>query len=202
LILAVTSVYRCRGILTGWQGAPGLTTAYFDTKAVATAADALTALTRYRGAWDVVKSQLAATITWTPQPAVDVLDVPTGTLVAGFSVIPPAVVVGTGAGVPGAAQVQAGLILDTQGVVNGKRLRGHMDVGPLVAAALGTVLPPAGVNTAIDAMGVALITVTPPAAVAPLVVWSRPRVGHAGAALPVLATTHAQKWFSLRSRRD
>jgi hypothetical protein len=200
--LAVTGIYRCRGVLNGWQGAPGLTTAYFDIGAAATAADALTALTRYRGAWDVVKSQLATSITWTPLAGVDVLDVPTGTLVAAFTVTPPAIVTGTGAGVPGAAQVAAGLILDTQGVVSGKRLRGHMDVSPLVAAALGTVLPPAGVNSAIDAMGVALITVTPPAAVAPLVVWSRPKVGRAGAALPVKAATHAQKWFSLRSRRD
>jgi hypothetical protein len=150
----------------------------------------------------VVKSILPNTITWSPQGAIDVLDVPTGTLVATFAVTPPAIVTGTSVASPGPAQVAAGLELDTQGVVHGHRLRGRTFVSPVSNLFSNNLLPPAGVNTAIDAMGVALITVTPPAAVAPLVVWSRPSTGRAGTALPVLGTTHATKWFSLRSRRD
>jgi hypothetical protein len=59
--------------------------------------------------------------------------------------------------------------------------------------------PPAGLGANLDAMGTAIIGVSPPLT-NPLVVWHRP-VAHAGGAdFPVASAVHSTKYFTLRSR--
>jgi hypothetical protein len=64
------------------------------------------------------------------------------------------------------------------------------------------VVPPAGLVTAVNAFGVALITASPPAAVAPHVVWRRPTLAIAGLFRPTTSALIAGKWWVIRSRRD
>jgi len=101
--------------------------------------------------------------------------------------------------------VAGGLILQTATVVRGRRLRGRSFVSPLSQASVAGNIPPSGLNANLDAMGVALLTISPPAA-NPLVVWSRPTKNPAGGVFPdgvsspALSSQHALKYFTLRSR--
>lgn len=205
--MGVANIYRVRTVLSGWQGGPGLATHYFETGVTNNATDALVAAARVRGAWDVVKGVFAGTTTMQVQGQVDVLDCQNGALVGSFGVTPPAVVTGTGAGVTGPAEVAGGLIYSASVVINGRRLVGRTNISPLRAGETATVSPSAGLNSGIDAMGVALLTISPPASI-PLVVWHRPtRLTPTsplanGAEYPALTSTHAGKFFALRSRRD
>lgn len=196
----MTSVglYRVRVTLTGAFGTPGLSTCYFaePTSGNSTAAGVVAG--RVRGAWDVIKSSLASTMVATVQPAVDFVDPATGNLMTSFVISPPAIVTSTGAN-QGPTQVMGGLELDTATVLNNHRLRGRLFIGPLSQASMAGNAPPGALGANLDAMGVALITISPPAT-NPLVVWHRP-VNHAnGQDFPVLSAVHATKFFTLRSR--
>lgn len=194
-------MYRVRTQISGWQGGPGLQTSYFDDAGLANGADALAAVNRVRGAWDVVKSILPSTVTAQTLGQVDVIDVPSGGLTNSLGVTQPAIVVGTGGAVPGPAQVAGGIQLLTQTFISGRRLRGHINISPLQQASVNILAPSVGTMNALAAMGVALVTISPPA-VPPLVVWRRPIPGRAGGMGAVTTSAAATKWFSLRSRRD
>lgn len=196
------SIYRVRAVVNGWQGGPGLNTFYFDASGGPSGADAATVAGRVRGAFDVFKTMFHSSVTVQVQPQVDVLEELNGVLIGSFGIATPAVVTGTSANVTGAAEVAAGLVLDTGLVVDGRRLKGRAFLSPLQGPILATVLPPAGLVTAVNAFGVAVATATPPAATAPLVVWRRPTPSVAGLIRPVLTASCAPKWFALRSRRD
>jgi hypothetical protein len=195
------SLYRIRTVISGWQGGPGLNTYYFSDGGAPSSADALTVVNRVRGAWDVVKSIMPNTVTAQTLGAVDVLDIPTGVLQTTFSVTQPAVVTGTVAGAIGPGQIAAGLILDTGNILHGRRFKGHSFINPISGTLTTSVSPSVGIGTAVAAMGVALLTVSPPAAV-PIMVWHRPVHGAGGSALPAISSSAATKWFSIRSRRD
>lgn len=206
--MAIQDMYRVRTVLSGWQGAPGLSTCYFDTAGVATSTDALTAVNRVRSAWDAIKGVLSSSTTAQVSGQVDTIASTDETLTGGFTVTTPAIVTGTGVGNTGPAQVSAGLVLLTSTIIRGRRLRGRINVSPLVSAQTGTVLPSAALNAALVSFGTALLTASPPAT-PPLVVWSRPvrdPVTHAittlGSQFVANGSTPAAKFFSLRSRRD
>jgi len=206
--VASSQLYRVRTVLSGWQGAPGLNTFYFQALSGGNATDALAAVNRVRGSWDVVKSVLSAAITAQTQGQVDIISDTDGSLQTSFNVTQPAVVTGTCGTAATVAQVAGGLELFTADVVDGRRVRGRSNIGPLCATFTGSILPPTGLNTALDAMGVALVTVSPPAT-PPLVIWHRPvfnKVTHTlirpGTNWQVTSSSHASKFFSIRSRRD
>lgn len=203
----MTLLYRCRATLQGWQGAPGLLTTYHRCPAPPTLAGAQAASDRVRGALDVVKTLFPSSWNATMQAAVDVIDDSDGSLDATFGTTPLAVVSGTLAGTFGPPQVMAGLSLATGVVVDGKRLRGRINLGPLHTSFTQSLTPPAGVITAVNAFGVALLTAAPPAASAPLMVWHRPKkdpvtgaIVRLGSSSEALSSQTAQKWFTLRSR--
>lgn len=205
--MSTSTMYRVRAVLAGWQGAPGLSTCYFSTGGSSSGADALAAANRVRGAWDVVKGVLANTTTINVQGQVDIIDPVQGQLIGSFAVTPPATVTGTGAGVTGPPQVAGGLELFTADVADNRRIRGRLFVSPLRAGETATISPSAGLNSGLDAMGVALVTVSPPAT-PPLVIWHRPvfdpapphAVTRTGSQFNVLSSGHATKFFTLRSR--
>ena len=151
-------LYRVRATMTGWTGSPGLYTAYFDASAGISPSNAATVAGRVRGAWDVYKSVLATVQTVQVQSTVDVLDDESGALVGSVTVAPPALVIGTAAtAFVGPAQVMGPLILDTGFIVDGRRLRGRQNLGPVAATQTNFDVPPTGLKTAINAFGVALI---------------------------------------------
>jgi len=194
------SIYRIRATITGVGGLPGLSTCYFDEPVGPDVGRATTCAGRVRGGWDVVKSSLAAGVTVQVQPAIDVLDETTGNLEGSLTIATPALVTSTGANV-GATQVAGGLVFSTGGIVNNRRVRGRLFISPLSQASMAGVTPPAGLGANLDAMGVALLTVSPPAA-NPLVIWHRPSSPTAtdGSSHPALGSIHATKYFTLRSR--
>lgn len=205
--MSTSTMYRVRAVLSGWQGGPGLSTCYFSTGGSANSGDALTAAGRVRGAWDVVKGLLPSAVTVAVQGQVDVIDPVNGELQTSFGVTPPATVTGTGVGNVGPPQVAGGLELFTNDVADKHRIKGRLFISPLVSANTVTVTPSAGTNSGLDAMGVALVTVSPPATPA-LCVWHRPIFGpppartllRAGSQFNVMSSGHATKFFTLRSR--
>ena len=205
--MATTTMYRVRTVLAGWQGGPGLSTVYFSTGGSPSGTDALAAVNRVRGAWDVIKGVLANTTTAQTLGQVDIIDPVAGALTGSFGVTQPAVVTGTGAGVTGPPQVAGGLELFTSDVVDNHRLKGRLFISPLRAGETATIIPSAGLNSGLDAMGVAIVTVSPPATPA-LCVWHRPKFGPApthtllrsGSQFNVTSSGHATKFFTLRSR--
>jgi hypothetical protein len=157
----------------------------------------------------VVKSILHSSMTVSMQASVDLIDEVDGALVGSFGTVPLANVVGTGPTSQGPPQVMAGLVLNTSQIVAGRRLKGHLNIGPLSSGQSNQPTPNAGTVTAVNAMGVALVTVSPPATTAPLVVWHRPKRNKAthalispGLAADVTSSSCALRFFTLRSRRD
>ena len=199
-------LYRVRFTLNGWVGAPGLSTTYHLCAAPPTLSGAQAASDRVRGAWDVVKTIFPNSFTSTPQAAVDVIDDADGSLFSSFGITPLGTVTGTLVTTGGPTQVMAGLILNTNTVVDGRRLRGRLNIGPLASTMANQPSPPGGVVTAVNAFGVALVTVSPPAATAPVRVWHRPVrnssgvITRLGSSSDVVSSQIAGKWFTLRSR--
>jgi hypothetical protein len=204
----MANLFRVRVTLQFVGGSPGVSTTYHDATGSPSLASAQAASDRVRGAWDVVKTILAPSFVATPQAAVDVLSDTDGQLIQSFGITPLAAVVGTAATAQGPGATQAGLILNTSTVADRRRLRGRLFVGPLPTGFTASVTPPAAVLTAIQAMGTALVTVSPPAAVAPLKVWHRPIIASTGDVVRlgssafVTSSSPAAKYFVLRSRRD
>lgn len=198
------TIYRVRTVLSFGQGSPGLNTHYFVPAGSPSSAEALVAVNRVRGCWDVFKTSLSTGMTAQVSGAVDTLDETTGVLTGSFGVATPAVVTGTSGAGQAPTFLQAGLLLLTQGIVNGRRVRGRSNLGPLHSGNAGTALPPASLNTNIDAYGVALVASS---AAPQVVVWSRPIVPphpnpRPGSAFIVSGTTHSAKFWADRSRRD
>jgi hypothetical protein len=199
------SLYRVRTILSGFPGAPGLSTTYHYDGGTPNSTDAQTAVNRVRGAWDVVKTIISPLCLINVSGQVDVISPADGSLVTTLTVTPPATVTGTGASGAAPVEVAAGLVLGTGAVVGGRRLAGRLFVSPLSQLAQTALTPAGGTATTINAFGVALITVSPGTAVAPLHVWHRPKPPGSLTGDSKLVTTAAcniNKWFVLRSRRD
>jgi hypothetical protein len=205
----MTQIMRVRATLLGWQGAPGLLTYYFRPNQVTLAQDALNAVTRVRGALDIFKTSIPAAGLIQVSGTTDVLEDTTGLLVTSATVADPAVIVGTGVGGYGPTQVMGGLIMDTGFVVGGRKLRSRSNFGPVIASQTSSPVPLAALQNNIAAVGVALVTVSPPAVATPLVAWSRPRKARTlptplparpGTSVAILSSRAATKWFTLRSR--
>lgn len=202
----MTLLYRVRATITGPFGSPGLSTTYHRCPAPPTLAAAQAASDRVRGSWDVVKTILSNTCTIQMQAPVDVIDDADGSLDQSFATTPLGNVVGTVNLSIGPPQVMVGLVLNTNTVVDGRRLRGRLYIGPVASSSTASIAPAGGTVTAVQAMGVALATVSPPAATAPLMVWHRPLrnssgvLTRTGSSSEVISTQVAAKWFTLRSR--
>lgn len=199
----MATLYRVRARWDYGTGGPGLSTFYFlATGGSANSADAATVAGRVRGAFDVAKSLLTTSTTIIVSPQVDTISDVNGDLLGGFSITAPLPVTGTVAGTTGPSEVMAGLQLLTASIVNGRRVRGRSFFGPVAGTLTTFPTPQAGIVSALNAFGVALITSTPPAAVAPAVVWTRPRPTQFGTSSQIVSTACAPGWFALRSRRD
>ena len=198
----MTALYRVRTTLNYGAGGPGLVTHYFrPSVAGGTSGDALVAATGVRAFWVALAGQLTPSFAALVQGSIDTVEDTTGALVGGFSVTPPAAVVGTGS--TSSTPPFACIVVEygTATIVRGKRLRGRSYVGPLsLAATTATGGPTTAAGTATASAVAALVAVTP----CNFVIWSRPSLvgGHAGSNGTV---TGGQAWSSLgslRSRRD
>lgn len=200
------AVYRVRVRLDGWTGAPGLFTHYFQASGSPSAADALTVANRVRAAWATTPGIWSNTVSLTVSPVVDLIDPLDGSLAGSYAVTPPAVINGSAGASPGPSEVAAVLTWDTGSVIAGKRVRGRTFVSPLQGGYTQTVGTNSSVITGLNAVGVAMIGVTPPLSL-PLQVWSRPvpagKPGgpRNGSVATVNVSYTGSVWAVLRSRR-
>ncbi len=202
----MATLYRVRALWSYGTGAPGLSTFYFRVTGGAggSSGDATTVAGRVRSAFDVAKTLLTTSTTIVVNPTVDIISDGDGSLQGSFTVAAPAAVTGTVAGTTGPTEVMAGIQLLSNTIRNNRRVRGRSFFGPVAGTLTTFPTPQAGVATALAAFNTALLTVTPPAATAPLVVWSRPnpRGASNGSSADVVGASVAPGWFALRSRRD
>lgn len=198
----MTILMRVRGTLSGFSGAPGLTTSYFLGTQPPTAAECLEAASRVRSCWNGMSARLPTGVSVQVNPQVDWIQDTDGSLVGSTVVAAPAVVNGASAG---ARQPTSSMLvgqLFTSTVVNGRRLRGRMFIGPIQASdvdgASGNVSA-AAITAYTASLGVLGTQIATPITHR---VWGRPKPAGIGLNAAVTQYGIAPKVGVLRSRRD
>lgn len=203
----MANIYRVRAVGTGWSGAPGLMTFYYQALAAGTTAEATEAAARVRAYLDGMKTLMPNNISWDVLESVDFLDVATGGLTGGFTAANQSSIAGQGAG--STAPIASALLgkLLTGAIVAGRRLSGRTFFSPTIISSYdGSGVPTAA---ALVSFNNALAKLTTQIAT-PLscVVWSRPFAGsttvpaRVGTIAVLTGTSASGKPGVLRSRRD
>jgi hypothetical protein len=199
----VAPIGRVQTILSGFPGAPGLITSYWNGAAVGvfTTADATTAVAAVQAFLTAVKAAFPAICSLQVQPTVEVMEATTGGLIGVVPATPVAAVVGTGAGT--VLTAEGPLVQWITSDVAGRRLvRGRTFLVPSINTALtsgGVVV--AGVQAAILSGGATYIATAGPSPV----IWHRPvpfATGANGSAHEIVSVGAPATVAVLRSRRD
>lgn len=140
----MSELLRVKARWTGFTGAPGYSVLHFrdfsggePSGSSLTAAQALAAAGRVRTFFEAIKGNLPVGVFINVDPEVEVLDIATGTLLRSFTVATPATVAGTAANSYSAA-VGAVVNWRTDGIRNGRRVRGRTFLVPLQGNAFAT----------------------------------------------------------------
>lgn len=188
---------------TGFVGAPGFTNLYFRNATPGTIDQAVVdaALVRVDNWIGGFQSRLPSTVTCATDPVVEVIDDTNGELQGFLNVTPAAARVGSGTGNYSAA---SGAVCNwyTDGVRNGRRIRGRSFLVPLAGSALG---PDGSLdNTNLTGLRTNTATFVNQTGAARFVVWGRPSAPGAtdGVSAEVVTFTIPDKAAVLTSRRD
>lgn len=188
---------------TGFSGAPGYTNLYFRDFGVGDIDQAIVdgSITKAYNWMSSVASRVPASVTLSISSSVEIIESSNGQLQRFMQGTPPAAIVGTGTGAYSAA---SGAVVNwyTDGVRNGRRIRGRSFLVPLAGSALdtnGTIA-----DTQLAALRTAsngLITAT---GAGDFGIWARPTTpgGTDGQWNAVTSMTVPDKVAVLRSRRD
>lgn len=136
----MASIIRVKARWSGFNGGPGYTVLHFRdfSSGEPTNADATGAAARTRTFFDAFKAYLPLVVSVTVESAVDVIEETTGELVGSLSADTQAPVVGTSQPTqPFSAAVGAVLTWRTNGIRNGRRIRGRSFLVPLSSQAFG-----------------------------------------------------------------
>jgi hypothetical protein len=185
------TIDRQRTLWTGFPGAPGYTTLYWNHS---TGPNLAALQTFFTGIADRLPSNCTIQI----QNSGDSIDELTGQLTGSWTGAAQTPIPGTGAG---AYSAPAGAHINwrTNAVLNGRRVRGRTFLVPLYGGAYDTDGTIAA--TVLTDLRTNLATFV--AAVAPnLLVWTRPVGGSGGGATPMTTADIPDKSAVLRSRRD
>lgn len=199
----MAQIIRVKVEWTGFIGAPGYTNLYFRdfTEGAVSQAMADGAVVKTDIWLDAYASTINNTVSYVINPTVDVLEETTGELQGFMTVAPDTARVGSQTT---AYSAVSGACINwyTDGVRNGRRVRGRTFMVPLAASAYATdgTLDATKLTT-FRAANVALINA---AGAGDLGVWSRPSgpLATDGVWYVASATTMADKAAILRSRRD
>lgn len=188
----MSSIARVRALWSGFVGAPGYTTLYFDASSTPPPTAAM------RSWFQGMNSVLPSVVTIQVPGTGDLLESSTGVIIGTWTTAVPAAVTGVGAGVYAAP---SGLITNfaTGSVIAGRRLRGRSFIVPINGTMYdsnGTLSAPA--LAAMSATNGTFLT----AVASSLIVWHRPVGGAGGDFGAVTAITTPDKTCVLRSRRD
>ena len=186
----MTDLQRIRVELTGGPGLPGVSTFYSEVAVPSAVADVA-------AFYDAIKANMPTSVSARILSSGDIIDDADGSLVGSWSEGSDTVVTGT-SGVAYGAGSGVAVQWNTNGIRNGRRVRGRTFLVPLTADVLqtdGTVANSAraGIETAANTL----------AGGGQLYVWSRPGVGGspAGASNLILSATVPDRVTALRSRR-
>jgi hypothetical protein len=187
----MTSILKVQAIWTGFIGAPGYTTHYFDGAA-------LTIPAQMRVFFDAIKATLPPVVVVAPQNSGMIIEDSTGEAVGIWSQAAAATVTGTGSG---AYSAPSGAVVDwkTDDFVNGRHVQGRSFLVPLSGGAFqtdGTIL---GTQLTILQNAAAAYVA---GAGGLLLVWHRPVDGAGGSSHAVTSALVPDKSCVLRSRRD
>lgn len=198
----MAALYRVRTALTGFPGAPGVSTMF--------ALDVDTFLNSVHTFWSAVAPEMPGDVTMNVETSGDIIDDATGALVSAYSEAALAPIVGSASG--GYAAPCGGLVRwNTATILDGRRLRGRTFIVPMTgfyddAAGGFTDAQVAVIKSAADAFIAAQS--------ASFVIWHRPaaarlagedgpaRAAHAGGHGLVTGSGVTGKFAVLRSRRD
>lgn len=177
-----------------WSGAPviggGVSTFFVDEAATGFLSD-------IRGFFDAIDLTVTGGITWSFPSTGDLIDIATGELTGSWSETPAADVNSTGSGVH-AAGVGTRATWRTSGIRNGRRVVGSTFIVPLHTGSYAT-------DGTIDTATLTLLRNAADSLLTDIAgalrVYSRPSVGVAGQASPVISSNVPDKVSWLRSRR-
>lgn len=193
---------RVRATLTYGTGGPGLYTSYWRPSTPGgSPADATDALGRVRAFFVGIAAQLPNSTAVGAQSDIALINDIDGALVGSLSPTPVAGVAGTGGASIAPLASMALVRLRTNGVVNGRIVRGRWYVGPLASTAVSAVGGiAAAAQTAINAAANAMLPAG--ATTTDLVVWHRPNGASPGEAVDVTTCSTWGELAVMRSRRD
>lgn len=176
---------------TGGPGGPGVSVFYADA--------AQTIPTGAIGTFfSAIKTMIPSSYTWTIPASGDIHDSATGALVGSWTQGSPQVIAATGS--PTSYAASAGVVVrwTTDGIVNGRRVRGRTFLVPVVAA----IYTSGGVLSTQVAVFQSAASALVTSSGANLRIWHRPRAGSAGSAHPISGAFVPSIAAVLRSRRD
>jgi len=185
----MASLFRVRTVFSGVQGAPWLSTMYFDNGA-GTAQQAATAVGVF---WGAVDNRMATSVAWATEAEVVLIDDTNGQPQASTATTP-----ASGGGSGAATQlpiVTQGLLRMRTGVfIGGREVKGRCFIPGLTENDNDLGVPNASITPVVDAAAAALVAT----ANAQLVVFSRAHF----TSVTVSSATMAPYWSYLKTRRD
>jgi len=203
-------VYRVRAVSAGWPGAPGLNTFYFDLAGEGGLGSSTTAAecaARVHSAFSAIVDIWPAEWTCQVDSAVDVINTDNGDLEFSYPFASPALITGTRSEGFGPEAAMVCLNWHTSGIVDGRRVRGRVFLGPLAPRTDHNGTPDATVLSRVNSFAGIIETV--PMDGNPPTVWSRRRpasTGHptglGGSSHIVLGHSVRDTYAVLRSRRQ
>lgn len=126
--------YRCQ--LTGWSGAPGLTTFHARMPVGHTSADVQEFATNVRAVWNALAPYFIGVLSMNISPDVEVIRDTDGVLQRVEAITPPPTVVGSGTPASLSRATMLVARLGTDQIVNGRRLKGRHFLGPIAGSAI------------------------------------------------------------------
>jgi hypothetical protein len=130
-------IHRYRVALTGWNGAPGVNTLYIRFEAIPFIEDVQGVADLIRTSYESLKDYYAQGVQIQVEPEVQVIDSATGTLVSGEAIVPGAAI--TAAATASLSRATMMLArLNTDKVIEGRRLRGRIYLGPVANSAMSS----------------------------------------------------------------
>lgn len=187
------NLQRMRVHWTGFSGAPGVNTLWFDDTSPADPAPAM------RTFFEAIKAHLAQGVTIAYDNTGDLVSDATGAITGSWSGTAAANTSSTGAGVY-AAPVGACVTMRTASIINRRRLIGKMFLVPLDADSFDTT---GRLNsTALSDINNAMATFLASAPGGAWSVWHRPKNGSGGSSSHVISAKATDLPATLRSRRD
>jgi hypothetical protein len=193
-------IFRIKTVLGGFPGSPGVNTHYFTAGLTPVAIDLQEAANEVSGMMSAVKAYLVNGLTWSIDPEVHIYEIATGTLTS-VAAIDATGLAGNSSAVAGSTS-RASMIkvrFSTDTVVNNRRLRGGIYLGPISDAAVSTAGNISAACATAVASGYAALT----SGVGPkLQVWHRPKNRAGGVAADVDLVSVMPVPAVLRSRRD